>query len=1508
MENPQDVRAAASASGTFPEGFAPRDLPSVNGSPVDMVIVTTAAFEAAFQPLADWKTKKGVGTVIRTIEWIDANYPQGHDQPERIRLFLQDAYQKWGIWLVLMGGDYTEVPVRLAYNRFFFGGTQIPTDQYYACLEGDWNADGDELFGEGEFQSDLGDFADLYPDVWIGRAGVDDATEVATFVSKSTTYEKSPPANYVEKVCYLAEVLFPQDWEFGEGNQSITLDGSTLTDNFDLLVPGGWARTKCYQVTNTLDRAHAINQLNNGDHHLMTLMNHGDAFKFSAGNGENPLVFASDTDALTNGDHLMFVMATACNPNQFDLECQGESFMNNPNGGAVAVMGPTREDFPLSAAAYHEEMLELVFTDGVTRFGAMNQVHRVPFVSASTTDATPDRWTMLTKLLLGDPEIRFWTQEPADLTVTHVGALAVGASTITVNVTDGTNPVADALVCVSDANGTYSRALTDASGDAVLNLTTATVPGTVDVVATAPEFKPSETTFSLVASPSPVIVLFDTATDDDGSGASSGNGDGVVDAGETIELDVTARNSGLSVANTISVTASVEAGTSATFDLLYDGVQDASKVFIGPNRTNPAAVPFVLDFASPAIDYIGKPAFTFGTDAAADAGIFLWQDEEGWHLRWSSADAAVTVTGTVTTDGRVRDLLNLALENATDSASLNPGEDTLTLSGSTSSTDLEDGIDFTLADNTKLSIASANASFGSISPGATATGTVAYAVDTSTRGGQIGYVDLTFTDVTLATWDAVVPVVVAAPELEAWVFAVEDGVNPPVSGNGNGIIEVGETVRLTPNVLNRGNGAAVAVNGSASATGNITFVDAADAYGDLAPLGLSTGTDGYVFTVNDGTGTTIDLSLTDSVGRAWNKNIDFLAPATPVGLEFSSTTTEIVVEWDPNVEVDLAGYNVYGSATSGGPYTLENYELVRSGSRFVDSGVGLGATRYYQVTAVDASGNESPASPELEAWTTQPQVGGWPKSTSNNNFGGIAIDNADGDGSGLQEIYTTSKDFKGYGWQADGSTILGWPLATNAEVWATPALGDLDKDGDLEVLFGSNDSRFYVVNHDATPVYTDQFLFDIQGSGETMRGAPLLVDIDGDAFLEYYVGTDAGTVYGFNHDGTPVAAADANGLLYTAPQENEFPARIWGPMAAADMDGDGQREIAFSSWNDRLYVINPDGTDKPGFPKTHAEHHQNGPTLGDLDNDGTMEIVVGCMDSKIYAYNHDGTEYLVGSGGEFADLPGEIRAQIALCQLDADPELELVTSCMDGHLYAFNHDGTGFTQVGGLLALMDGGPSLGASASPIVVDTDGDGDMEILVGHRNGNFYGFHHDGSRMAGMPIVTSESIFATAAAGDLDNDGDLDVAFSSYDTSVNVLDFFGASTPAAYEWATFGGNNARTSVYGEPGPWQTGVDPSQGAAGVAFSLAQNNPNPFFAGTRIDFAVPTEQRVTLQVFNVEGRLVRTLVDGTVPAGRNAVEWDGNDTEGRQLSTGVYFYRLENGNASLTKKGVLLR
>jgi flagellar hook assembly protein FlgD len=95
---------------------------------------------------------------------------------------------------------------------------------------------------------------------------------------------------------------------------------------------------------------------------------------------------------------------------------------------------------------------------------------------------------------------------------------------------------------------------------------------------------------------------------------------------------------------------------------------------------------------------------------------------------------------------------------------------------------------------------------------------------------------------------------------------------------------------------------------------------------------------------------------------------------------------------------------------------------------------------------------------------------------------------------------------------------------------------------------------------------------------------------------------------------------------------------------------------------------------------------------------------------------------------------------------------------------------------------------------------------------------------------------------------------------------------------------------------------------AAALAFGLAQNSPNPFGASaTRIAFAVPREQDATLRVFDVQGRLVRTLVNGPVSAGTHTVEWNGRNDQERTVSAGVYFYRLEADGKSATRKMILL-
>ena len=86
-------------------------------------------------------------------------------------------------------------------------------------------------------------------------------------------------------------------------------------------------------------------------------------------------------------------------------------------------------------------------------------------------------------------------------------------------------------------------------------------------------------------------------------------------------------------------------------------------------------------------------------------------------------------------------------------------------------------------------------------------------------------------------------------------------------------------------------------------------------------------------------------------------------------------------------------------------------------------------------------------------------------------------------------------------------------------------------------------------------------------------------------------------------------------------------------------------------------------------------------------------------------------------------------------------------------------------------------------------------------------------------------------------------------------------------------------------------------------------NVPNPFNPQTTVWLTVPSPGRsVTLRIYDVAGRTVKTLVEGEKLSGRVAVDWDGRDSLGHEVSTGVYFARVEAGDETLTRKMVMIR
>ena len=89
---------------------------------------------------------------------------------------------------------------------------------------------------------------------------------------------------------------------------------------------------------------------------------------------------------------------------------------------------------------------------------------------------------------------------------------------------------------------------------------------------------------------------------------------------------------------------------------------------------------------------------------------------------------------------------------------------------------------------------------------------------------------------------------------------------------------------------------------------------------------------------------------------------------------------------------------------------------------------------------------------------------------------------------------------------------------------------------------------------------------------------------------------------------------------------------------------------------------------------------------------------------------------------------------------------------------------------------------------------------------------------------------------------------------------------------------------------------------------TLHQNSPNPFNPSTRIAFFLPEPAHVTIDIYDVQGRLVSRLVDGLVPRGEQVVDWNGDNSFGRPVGSGVYFCRLTTGREVLTRKMLLLR
>ncbi len=521
------------------------------------VIVTTDAFADAFEPLAAMQSSRGLRARIMTTSEINALY-SGDDLQMRIRNFIIDAYENWGTLYVLLGGDYDVVPIRPLYVNA--GGTvdNFPGDCYYEGLDGTWNDDNDNRWGEhGEY--------DLIGEVAVGRASISNTTELGRWMHKNALYTEAPVVSEVKKALFIGESLDSSTW--GGDSMDEVKDYASTHGYTTSGYPGDYTKQTLYERSGYWSKYDVIDLFNAGhatSHHL------GHSNTTYNMKMENPDVALMTADGVTHT--YCFISSQGCISNNFDnpsTDSISEAFLYHEYG-AAAYLGNTRYGWysPGSTGGpsqhFDRQLVDALYNEGIHTVGWMNVDSKTDCIWMLSDWML---WCHYELCLLGDPAMPQWVDVYDPLTLEHSGTYLMGTGVYEVTVRAGGAPVADANVTVyGDDPAIWATATTNASGVAVLDPGDPQ-PSTLTLKVVKANHLPITDQVDVIPPSGPFLVYHDVAIHDEG------NQNGLLDYGETAGLAVFLENVGVEAATDVTGTLATS-DTYATITLASAGYPD----------------------------------------------------------------------------------------------------------------------------------------------------------------------------------------------------------------------------------------------------------------------------------------------------------------------------------------------------------------------------------------------------------------------------------------------------------------------------------------------------------------------------------------------------------------------------------------------------------------------------------------------------------------------------------------------------------------------------------------------------------------------------------------------------------------------------------------------------------------------------------------------------------------------------------------------------------------------
>ncbi|MGI8783034.1 MAG: FG-GAP-like repeat-containing protein [Acidobacteriota bacterium] len=553
------------------------------------------------------------------------------------------------------------------------------------------------------------------------------------------------------------------------------------------------------------------------------------------------------------------------------------------------------------------------------------------------------------------------------------------------------------------------------------------------------------------------------------------------------------------------------------------------------------------------------------------------------------------------------------------------------------------------------------------------------------------------------------------------------------------------------------------------------------------------------------------------------------------------------------------------------------------------------------------------------------------------------------------QMITVVGDGNGFlhAWNPSGVEIAGFPVslpnrsatptggihrAYNDKVNSTPALVDINADGNLEIFVGSGDGWVYGYNNVGVALSGwPKFTGVSTGDGNYgVHSSPAVADIDGDGNFEVIVGAFSHLIWVWNAE---------NGTVYPGwPFDNTD--TVWSSPAVADLNRDGTLEIVIGCDSTvpaggLLRVFRNTGEQMSGWPQFVDQILQSSPAIGDIDNDGLLEIVIG---SGIFyagsapATKHPG-EYVSAYEANGAKVTGwpaslsdgnlstdnRVYGSPALADIDANGTLETFVGDMFGFLHCINSNGTiRWSQT----------PQVGNSASfaflssPVVGDIDGDGTMDVVIGG------GFHLNAFNAAtgvlkysiytGEGVVPFPPVFtwSTPTIADVDGDGLIELLIGTgregtdgvhaAPANIGFVKVYHETGPAGTAplgqtgvsqstapWARFHRSNRGTGSTNDTAASTGGSALISAATASPFIFSPNGDGIADTET-IRFTLASTDTITVDILDRTGSIIAVPLNATSRiAGTHNVTWNGNNSSGALAVDGMYTFRIRGNSAA---------